>query len=62
MQTMDLDQEKITAHAILIVRRLQDYAGKTGRPLFLTLLDWEKEFGKITHICLCEALNRMDID
>ena len=53
---------KITAHAIYIIRRLQDYAEKTGDPLFMTLLDWEKAFDKVDHDALGKALDRMGID
>ena len=38
---------KSTAHAIYIIRRIQDYAEKTGGALYMTLLDWEKAFDKV---------------
>jgi len=53
---------KSTAHAIYIIRRLQDYAEKTGGPLYMTLLDWEKAFDKVDHDTLGYALARMGID
>ena len=53
---------KSTAHAIFIVRRLQDFSEETGCPLCLTLLDWEKAFDKIDHEFLSEALSRFGID
>ena len=53
---------KSTAHAIYIIRRLQDYAEKTGGPLYMTLLDWEKAFDKVDHDTLGYALDRMGID
>ena len=33
---------KSTAHAIYIIRRIQDFAGTNGQPLFMTLLHWGK--------------------
>ena len=53
---------KSTAHAIYIIRRIQDYAEKTGGPLHMTLLDWEKAFDKVDHDTLGYALERMGID
>jgi hypothetical protein len=53
---------KSTAHAIYIIRRLQDYAEKTRGPLYMTLLDWEKAFDKVDHDTLGYALERMGID
>ena len=53
---------KSTAHAIYIIRRIQDYAEKTGGPLYMTLLDWEKAFDKVDHDTLGYALERMGID
>ena len=41
---------KSTAHAIYIIRRIQDYVEKNGEPLFMD------------HECLCDALERMGID
>ena len=35
---------KSTAHAIYVVRRIQEYAESTGNELYMTLLDWEKNF------------------
>ena len=52
---------KIIAHAIFVIRRIQDFAEKHRQPLFMTLLDWEKTF-EIDHTCLCEALHRMGLD
>ena len=53
---------KSTAHAIFIIRRIQDFAEKSRQPLFLTLLDWEKAFDKVDHKALCEAMKRLDIE
>ena len=53
---------KITAHAIFIIRRIQDFAEKNGEPLFMTFLDWESAFDKIDHKCLGEALEMSGID
>merc|ERR1712115_74969 len=53
---------KSTAHAIYIIRRIQDYAEKTGGALYMTLLDWEKAFDKVDHNALCQAMQRMGID
>ena len=35
---------KSTAHAIFVIRRMQDFAEKSNPPLDMTLLDWEKAF------------------
>ena len=51
-----------TAHAIYIIRRIQDFVEKNGDPLFMILLDWENAFDKVDHKCLCDALERMGID
>jgi hypothetical protein len=53
---------KSTAQAIYIIRRIQDYAEKTGGALYMTLLDWEKAFDKVDHDALGQALQRMGID
>ena len=53
---------KSTAHAIYIIRRVQDYAERTGGSLYLTLLDWEKAFDKVDHDALGQTLGRMGID
>lgn len=52
---------KNTAHAIYIIRRIQEFAGKTKQPLYMTLLEWEKTFDKVDNQCLCDALERMGI-
>ena len=53
---------KSTAHAIYIIRRIQDYAERTGGALYMTLLDWEKAFDKVDHDALGQALKRIGID
>ena len=52
---------KSTAHAIFIIRRIQEYAESTGEELYMTLLDWEKAFDKVDHKNLCKALGRLGI-
>ena len=50
---------KSTAHAIFMVKRIQDCAEKkTGSPLLFTRLDWEKAFDKNEHNFCCEALRK----
>ena len=54
---------KNTAHAIYVIRWIQNYAETTRVPSFLTLIDWEeKTFDKVDHKCLCEELERIGID
>ena len=53
---------KSTAHAIFIIRRIQDFAERGKRPLYMTLLDWEKAFDKIDNKFLAAALERLCID
>ena len=53
---------KSTAHAIYVIRRIQDFAERSRHPLFLTLLGWEKTFDKVDHKALCEALKRLGIE
>ena len=52
---------KSTSHAIFLIKRIQEYAESTGKPLYMTLLDWEKAFDKVDHDCLCKALERFDV-
>ena len=52
---------KSTSHAIFLIKRIQEYAESTGKPLYMTLLDWEKAFDKVDHSCLCKALERFDV-
>ena len=48
-----------TAHAIYIVRRIQDFAESTSSTLSLALLDWEKAFDKVQHDKLILSLSRL---
>ena len=52
---------KSTAHAISVIRRIQDFAERSRHPLFLTFLDWEKAFDKVDHKALSEAIKRLGI-
>ena len=51
-----------TAHAIYVVRRIQEYAESTSSALSLALLDWEKAFDKVQHDKLILSLNRFGFD
>ena len=51
-----------TAHAIYVVRRVQEYAESTSSALSLALLDWEKAFDKVQHDKLILSLNRFGFD
>ena len=53
---------KSTAHAIYLIRRIQDYAETTRGSLYMTLLDWEKAFDKVDHDALGMALERLGSD
>ena len=53
---------KSTAHAIYVIRKIQDFVERSRHPLFLTLLDREKTFGKVDHKALCEAMKRLGIE
>ena len=52
---------KSTSHAIYLIKRIQEFAESTGKPLYMTLLDREKAFDKVDHDCLCKALARFGI-
>jgi retron-type reverse transcriptase len=50
-----------TSHAIYVIRKIQEHAENIGNELYMTLLDWEKVFGKVHHDCLCAAVARFAI-
>ena len=54
-------QNRSTAHALYVARRLQDISDQSGHTVILTLLDWEKAFDRVVHPRLIEALERMNI-
>ena len=51
--------KRSTAHAIYVIRRVQDYAELKGAKLSMALLDWEKAFDKVQHDKLYIALERL---
>ena len=53
---------KSTAHALYILRRIQDYSEMKGAKLNLAFLDWEKAFDKVQHDKLLIALKRMGLN
>jgi hypothetical protein len=54
-------QSRSTAHAIYIIRRIQDYAEQKGVAMNLALLDWEKAFDKVKHDKLYDALRKVGL-
>ena len=54
-------EERSTAHAIHILRRVIDLGERHNEKIHIILLDWEKAFDKVTHEGLHNALERMNI-
>ena len=50
-----------TAHALYIIRMIQDYSEQKHATLNLALLDWEKAFDKLKHDKMYNALGRLGI-
>ena len=54
-------QKRSTTQAIHCIRRLMERAERTGHPLGVILLDWDKAFDRITHTSLFHSLQRYNI-
>ena len=52
---------KGTTQPLFIIRRLQDYAMRTGQPFQLLFLDWRMAFDKVNHEGLMTALRRIGL-
>ena len=52
---------KGTSHPLFILRRLQDYSSRTGKPFHLLFLDWRMAFDKVDHASMLTALERLGL-
>ena len=52
---------KGTNHPLFILRRLQDYSSRTGKPFHLLFLDWRMAFDKVDHVSMLTALERLGL-
>ena len=55
------DRYDCTNHPLFILRRLQDYSSRTGKPFHLLFLDWRMAFDKVDHVSMLTALERLGL-
>ena len=54
-------KERSTAQPLFILRRLQDYAARTGTPFHCLFIDWKQAFDKLDHSSMLIALQRLGV-
>ena len=54
--------ERSTANALHMVRRMINTGESTQTNAYLLLLDWEKAFDKVLHPALFNAMKRLNVD
>ena len=55
-------KDRSTHQPLFILRRLQDYAARTGTPFHCLFIDWKQAFDKLDHSSMSIALKRLGVN